>query len=349
MTKVIKADPNLTVEALTEALEEVAKALTEGSLAAFPTETVYGLGCNPFNRRAVERLYEIKGRPKGRPLPLLVLSPDQVDELATEISDAARKLMERFFPGALTLILRRSSKVPDEVCAYTDKVGVRCPKHNIPLALIKACGTPLATPSANLSGRISPTDAGEVIRQLGGQIEYVIDGGKTSIGIESTVIDMTVDPPKILRLGAIGVEEIETVIGKGVEIDEGAMTGRYRPIHARLILVDIDGREERIKALKERAANFMEAGCSVCLVVTDETMQALHTDEALSKALLLSLGSERNLEGIAASLYERIAFADKEKLDVVLVEAVPRHGIGAAIMQRLTSAAHEVIKVSGSE
>lgn len=344
MTRVIKVDPTLPIERLICELDEVVRALKSGALAAFPTETVYGLGCNPFDRDAVRRVYEIKGRPSGRPLPLLVSSKSQVSELASEISDAAMKLMERFFPGALTLILKRSKRVPNEVCAYTDKVGVRCPKHNIPLALITACGTPLATPSANLSGHISPTDADEVLRQLGGRIEFVIDGGKTSIGIESTVVDMTVDPPRVVRLGSVSVEEIEATIGTKVEIDESAMAGRYRPIRSRLILIDIDERAGRIKAIKERAAACVWDALSVCIIATDETAQVLGGEGIPSNVALLNLGSENDLEGIASRLYERISSADKEGIDVILVEAIPRRGIGMAIMQRLVSAAHEVIK-----
>lgn len=344
MTRVIKADPSLPVERLICELDEVARALKSGALVAFPTETVYGLGCNPFDKEAVRRVYEIKGRPSGRPLPLLVSSKSQVSELASEISDAAMKLMERFFPGALTLILKRSKKVPDEVCAYTDKVGVRCPKHNIPLALITACGTPLATPSANLSGHISPTDADEVLRQLGGRIEFVIDGGKTSIGIESTVVDMTVDPPKVVRLGSVSIEEIEAAIGTRVEIDESAMVGRYRPLRSRLILVDIGERTERIKAIKERAAACVRDGLSVCVIATDETIQVIGGEEIPSDVTLLNLGSENDLEGIASRLYERISSADREGVDVILVESIPRRGVGMAIMQRLISAAHEVVK-----
>ncbi|MFA4030238.1 MAG: hypothetical protein GDYSWBUE_001862 [Candidatus Fervidibacterota bacterium] len=343
MTKVIKADPNLPVERLVLELGEVAMALKHGALVAFPTETVYGLGCDPFNREAVKRVYEVKGRPSGRPLPLLVSSESQVRELASEISDAAMRLMERFFPGALTLILRRSKVVPDEVCGYTDKVGVRCPKHNIPLALMRACGTPLVAPSANLSGRISPTDASEVLRQLGGQIEFVVDGGRTSIGIESTVVDMTVDPPRVIRLGSICVEEIEAAIGMRVEVDESAMVGRYRPVSSRLVLIDIGEREGRIKALKEHAAACLGKGLSVCLILTDESVQLLSACGNIPNATVLNLGSESDLEGIASRLYERISFADRERIDVILVEAIPRRGIGAAIMQRLISAAHRVI------
>ncbi|MFA4016041.1 MAG: hypothetical protein RUDDFDWM_001142 [Candidatus Fervidibacterota bacterium] len=344
MTKVISVDPNKPFETLREELKSVAKAILDGALVAFPTETVYGLGCNPFNKKAVERLYEIKNRPKGRPLPLLVISQKQVEVLTAEISDAARALMEHFFPGPLTLILKRSKVVPDEVCAYTEKVGVRCPKHNIPLALIDACGVPLATPSANLSGHISPTDAGEVLRQLGGRIDFVIDGGRTSIGIESTVIDMTVEPPKIIRLGSITPEEIEAVIGKPVEVDEEAMAARYRPLHARIVLVDVENEEERINALIESAQKHLGEGARVCLLATDETITLLKRVGVPSGVVLRSVGSRHDLDKVALYIYERISASDREGFDTLIVEGFQREGIGIAIMQRLSSAAHEIIK-----
>jgi L-threonylcarbamoyladenylate synthase len=344
MTKVISVDPETPFEKLRDELKPVAQAILEGALVAFPTETVYGLGCNPFDKGAVERLYEIKGRPKGRPLPLLVNSQRQVEVLAVEISDTARALMERFFPGPLTLILKRSEVVPDEVCAYTEKVGVRCPKHNIPLALIDACGVPLATPSANLSGHISPTDAGEVLRQLGGRIDFVIDGGRTSIGIESTVIDMTVEPPKIIRLGSITPEEIEAVIGKAVEVDEGAMGARYRPLHARMVLVDIEEEEGRIRALIESAKKHLSEGARVCLLATDETVALLRRVGVPSGVALISIGSRHDLDEVALHIYERISASDREGFDTLIVEGLPRERIGLAIMQRLSSAAHEIIR-----
>lgn len=345
MTRVIIVDPDTPFDELTLKLKEVAEAVCEGALVAFPTETVYGLGCNPFNRDAVERLYEIKGRPRGRPLPLLISSLHQAEELASEISDAAMALMRNFFPGPLTLVLKRSERVPDEVCGYTDKVGIRYPKHNIPIALIVACGVPLATPSANLSGHISPTDAGEVMRQLGGQIDFVIDGGETKLGVESTVVDMTISPPRILRLGAIVPEEIEAAIGMAVEVDEAAMVGRYRPLHARLLLIDIEDHERRINTLMETATACLEEGCKVAVLATEETVRLLSPSLLESPKLrLVNIGSESELDRIATSLYKHIAAADRDGFEVILVEAVPGKGIGRAIMQRLSSAAHKVIR-----
>jgi len=185
-------------------------------LVAVPTETVYGLSANGLNPRAIEKLYEVKGRPETKPINLLIPDLDAAAGLCEEIPDGCRKLAEAFWPGPLTMILKKSSKVPDIVTAGGSTVGLRCPDHPLTLSLLRSCGIPLATPSANLSGMTSPKTVEEVLTYFNGKIPYVIDGGPCTIGLESTILDMTVTPPRILRQGGLAQEEIEKVLGCSV-------------------------------------------------------------------------------------------------------------------------------------
>ncbi len=194
------------------ALEKAANILRQGGLVAFPTDTVYGVGAHAFLPEAVERLYIVKGRPRDKAIPLLLGKAEDMRDVAREPSSLAWRLAESFWPGGLTMVLFRKASVPDVVCAGGDTVAVRVPAHPLVLALIEAVGVPLATTSANRSGAISTVTAEEVQRELGNQIELILDGGRSPGGIPSTVIDLTGDPPVILRQGAILEECLRKVI-----------------------------------------------------------------------------------------------------------------------------------------
>ena len=193
-----------------EAIDVAARILAKGGLVAFPTDTVYGVGAHAFQPDAVERIYVAKIRPRDKAIPILLAQADDLALVAEGITETAWLLAERFWPGGLTLVLPRKANVPDVVSAGGPTVAVRAPDHPVPLALIAALGAPLAATSANLSGRPSPVTAGEVEAELGGRIELILDGGRCPGGVPSTVLDLTTDPPTILRAGAIGVKEIRS-------------------------------------------------------------------------------------------------------------------------------------------
>ncbi len=226
-TKVLSAEK--------EAIGVAAQILAEGGLVAFPTDTVYGVGAHAFQPDAVERIYTAKIRPRDKAIPILLAQADDLALIAERVPDTAWLLAERFWPGGLTLVLPKKANVPDVVSAGGPTVAVRVPDHPVSLALIAALGVPLAATSANLSDHPSPITAQEVEAELGGRIELILDGGQCPGGVPSTVLDLTTDPPTILRAGAIGVEEIEAVLAnyKALAPVPGAVLAGPMSTHAR--------------------------------------------------------------------------------------------------------------------
>lgn len=210
-TKIIKINPK---KPEISKIKKSANIIKKGGLVAFPTETVYGLGANGLNKNAVKKIFKAKGRPQDNPLILHISNINQLSSLVEKIPKNAEKLIKKFWPGPLTIILKKSKKVPEIITAGLDSVAVRMPKNKIALELIKSSGCPLAAPSANLSGKPSPTIAEHVIEDLNTKIDAIIDGRKTDIGLESTVIDLTQEPSQILRPGKITKKQIEKIIGK---------------------------------------------------------------------------------------------------------------------------------------
>ena len=202
-----------------EGISEAAEILKEGGLVAFPTETVYGLGGNGLDKEAAKKIYAAKGRPSDNPLILHVSSIEEVYPLVKALPEKAKKLMEAFWPGPLTLVLPKSDIVPKESTGGLETVALRFPENALTLDLIRACGFPIAGPSANLSGRPSPTEAAHVLEDLGGRIEGILEDGAVGIGVESTIVDLSEDSPTLLRPGAITIEDLEEVLGEKVAID----------------------------------------------------------------------------------------------------------------------------------
>ena len=237
-------------------IEKAAQAITAGKLVVFPTETVYGLGADVFNSKAVAKIFEVKGRPFNDPLIVHVSEKNDVFKLAKSVTVDSVKLMDRFWPGPLTLVMRKSEIVPDAVTAGLNTVAIRMPDNIVALNFIKRAQTPIAAPSANIFGRPSPTCAQHVIDDFGEKIDFIPDGGSTDIGVESTVIDMTCKPPKILRPGGVSVDEIIKIIGE-VDLDNGSniikspgmLPQHYSP-KAELIPVEIGN--SQIKRIKKR-------------------------------------------------------------------------------------------------
>ena len=329
-TIVIKVDPNDPDE---DKLREVAKVAKEGGLVAFPTETVYGLGTNAFKEQAVRRLFEVKQRPPDNPVSVLISDLKQIYQLA-EVNETAEKLIETFFPGPITVVLKAKSNVPNLVTAGTGKIAVRMPNHPIALKIVEFAGVPLATPSANISGKPSPTKAEHVMEDFMGKIDVIVDGGETGIGIESTVIDATARPPKILRLGAIPAEEIEELVGK-VEIAEAPSMkyAHYKP-KAKLIVVFGNGRDEVLEKISKMVEEYKRKGLKIGVGVRK-------IDRSIEADLLIEIGED--VKEYARKIFDTLRRFDD--VDVGIVEGIRGKGIAEAIMNRLMKASDEIVEV----
>ena len=319
-------------------LEQAAALFAQGQVVAFPTETVYGLGANALDRQAVARIFAAKGRPQDNPLIVHCTGVEQVEKLVREIPEEARLLMERFWPGPLTLVLEKTEAVPEQVTAGLDTVAVRVPDHPVALALLQQVPFPLAAPSANLSGRPSPTKAEHVLQDLGGRIPAVVDGGATGWGVESTVLDCTESPFRVLRPGGVTVEELLQLVAvdwqplsKGGEPPRspGMKYAHYAP-EAEVFLVSGPGAAAKIKELSEA---FLGKGQQVG-VMTWEERAGLYP-----KLTVLSMGRQGDLPGLASKLYQLLRAADELGLKALFVEAVSEERLGLAIMNRLRKAA----------
>lgn len=335
------------------AIERVAGILKQGGIAAFPTETVYGLGADAFNADAVARVFAAKGRPGGKPLILHVSGPEMLAQVVADVPAAARVLIEAFWPGPLTLVLKKAAGVPAIVTAGGDSAAVRCPAHPVALALIRTVGRPLAAPSANRSGSPSPTTAGEVMEDLAGLIDAVLDGGPTGIGLESTVVDLNVCPPTVLRPGAVPVETLRRFLpdlrvpaerhegAAGVAAPPGPRDLLRSTPRAQLILVE--GREAgRVAAeVRHRAERYAAAGSRVAVLATAETAGAY--DDLGPGVSVTVVGARRDLAGVGGALFRTLRAVDREGFDIILAEGFPEEGLGVAIMDRLRRAAGEVI------
>ncbi len=353
------------------AIARAAACLRAGGLVAFPTETVYGLGVDALNREAVRRLFAAKQRPATDPLIVHVGSFDLLPSLVSHVPDSARVLSQRFWPGPLTLILPRSSRVPDEVTAGLPTVAVRVPLHPVARALIDAAAVPVAAPSANLFSRPSPTRASHVVEDLDGRIDLIVDGGPTTIGVESTVLDLTTATPTVLRPGAVTIEMLRETIGDVVagfgiresgfdtrdsglgirdsELGDSAMEGRPMPSpgmlekhyspRARLTL--FEGHSSAvIPAVVAAARTAASEGKSVGVIAPEEDRAALGSlFETDSHVRVHMLGSRDTPGTVASTLYATLREFDAAGADVILVRGFPDHGLWAAIQDRLRRAA----------
>jgi L-threonylcarbamoyladenylate synthase len=311
-----------------------AEVLRRGGLVAFPTETVYGLGADAFNADAVKQIFVAKGRPLDNPMIVHIASVADLEALTTHVPEEANQLIERFWPGPLTLILQKSPAVPDDVTGGLDTVAVRMPQHKIALALIKALGHPIAAPSANLSGRPSGTTAGHVLRDFAGKIDMILDGGPVTVGVESTVLDLSRKPPAILRPGAVTQEDLvpllgRVVMGRGAEGKKRSPGTRYRHYspRARVTLVE-PGDEKAIAKLVDQYAK----GKKKMAVV------ARHfTPSGRARPIVRIMPQE--LEEYARQIFAVLRELDELAVDEIIIEKTEEKGIGVAIMDRLKRAA----------
>lgn len=326
-------------------LEEAAAVIRNGGLAAFPTETVYGLGADALNEEAARKIYAAKGRPSDNPLIAHIAKKEDIEPLVREIPEAGKKLMDAFWPGPLTLIFPKSGRVPKGTTGGLDTVAVRMPSDPVARRLIELAGTPVAAPSANTSGRPSPTTAEHVRQDMDGRIEMIVDGGPVGIGVESTIVDVTGEIPMVLRPGAITMEMLKKCVG-AVEIDPAILGPvsqdfkpkapgmKYRHYAPKADLTIVSGEtEDVVRAISRMAAERESEGLSVGIICTDET-RALYPC-----GVVRSMGVRARQETIAHNLYAVLREFDDLNADVIYSESFEGGELSQAIMNRLCKAA----------
>ena len=329
-----------------EAIQTAARVLREGGLVGMPTETVYGLGANALDDAAVRAIFAAKGRPADNPLIVHVPSPESVAPLC-HISEAARALMERFCPGPLTLLMPKKPCIPAVVNAGLPSVAVRIPSHPVAQRLLQACGVPVAAPSANTSGKPSPTTAMHVYHDLHGKLPVILDGGECQVGLESTVVDMTSDIPTVLRPGGVTPEMLLTVL-KEVRVADSVLRPlregeralspgmRYRHYAPGGQLTLITGQQAHVQALSLRMyREAAAAGRSARILAFEEHLAAYRA----AGANALSIGRLAQPETVAQRLFAVLREMDGEGVKALTCEVLPPEGIGLAIMNRLSRAA----------
>lgn len=330
---VIGIDPN-NIERVK--ITDAAKIINEGKLVAFPTETVYGLGADALNPKACAKIFEAKNRPLDDPLIVHIADKEDLFKIAREIPDTAFKLIDEFWPGPLTLVLKKAETVPDIVTAGLDTVAVRMPNNEIALSLIREAKTFIAAPSANLFGRPSPTTAQHVLQDLNGRIDLIIDGGKVSVGVESTILDLTQHPFRTLRPGGISLEKLKTILPdieiykERVILSPGMYARHYSP-KATVILVEEKGKDQ-IDKVGNLAYEFAMQGYNFGIMAKEENKDR-YGDHNVKV-----LGPEKNLPLCAANLFSVLREFDRNNVDVIIAEGVEEKELGMAIMDRLRKA-----------
>jgi len=349
-TKVIKISEDLPPAEITK-LHIAVNIIKSGGVVAFPTETVYGLGANGLDETACAKIYEAKGRPSDNPLILHISDMSQLDELAAEISETAKLLADSFWPGPMTLVMKRTSIVPSLVSGGLDTVAIRMPSNRIAHELIKQSGVPIAAPSANVSGRPSSTRSEHVETDLTGQVDMIIDGGSSVYGLESTIVDVSgKGRPCLLRPGSITVEQLESIVGK-IDIDPAVtahMLSGDRPkapgmayVHyaprAELVIVtgNISSVQRKISELAHKQQASGTNASNIAIITTDEGLDFYRN----APAKLFSLGKRSNLDEPAANLYDVLRSLDEAGITHAFAEGFDEVGIGLSIMNRMKKAA----------
>ena len=328
-------------------IKKQANILKEGKTVIFPTETVYGLGANALDESAVSKIYEAKGRPSDNPLIVHIYDKKQVNDLAKSISEKAKLVMDKFWPGPITIIFKKKDIVPMRTSGGLDTVAIRMPSNPVAKALLEEVKLPIAAPSANISGRPSPTKGKHVYEEMNNRGDGIILGGDCTFGLESTVLDLTNDTPIILRPGSITKEDLEKVIGK-VNIDPAlekkednikakAPGMKYKHYSPNADVFIVSGtRENVINKVNKLVNNNYKEGLKTVVMCLAENKDKYESDTIV-------LGE--NLEEVAANLFNALITADEEEYDIVYTEEFSNHGVGRAIMNRLLkSAGYKIIK-----
>ena len=327
-----------------EAYAQAGALVRAGQVVAFPTETVYGLGANALNPQAVAKIFAAKGRPQDNPLIVHIARKEDINSLTTGLNANARKIMEHFMPGPLTIIVPKAEIIPDVTSAGLDTVGVRFPINKYAQEFILACGCPIAAPSANLSGRPSPTNAQDVLEDMQGKVAGILDGGSCGVGLESTVVDTTSPVPTICRPGGVTYEMLTEVLG-AVEIDPALLGDKnFKPIAPGMKYRHYAPKEpvyllegNAVELLPALVGKAVAAGLKVG-VLCDRAMRARLAQQKQQDGVLLSCWGESR-EALAADLFYLLRDFDRTQPDVILAQGVSEDGIGLAIMNRLRKAA----------
>lgn len=345
MTDIIKIDQKKIDKKL---IAKAGKVLREGGLVAFPTETVYGLGANALDEKAVLKIFKAKGRPSDNPLIVHIASQKELSSIVASVPLKAKKLMKKFWPGPLSIILKKKDSVPDIVSAKLDTIAVRMPANKVALALLREAKVPVAAPSANLSGKPSSTTGKDVIEDFMGKVDVIIDSEQSLIGLESTVIDVTGKIPLILRPGKVTLEEIKRVIGR-VEHDPGILFSEhmvtqprspgmkykhYSP-NAKLIII-MGEKHKAIAKAREIIMDYKNKGKKTCVI--RKTQYAFPGVDIIKQV-------DPTDKSYAREIFRIFRECDREGVDVIVTRAVDEQGLGMAIMNRLRKAAFMIINV----
>lgn len=358
-TEILKIDyKNIDTDKLIYASE----ILKSGGLVAFPTETVYGLGANALDSEAVNNIFKAKGRPQDNPLIVHISENKALESLCLEVLPEVQNLIEKFWPGPLTLIFEKSPIIPDIITAGLKTVAVRMPSHPIALALIENSGVPIAAPSANSSGKPSPTLAKHVIEDLFGKIDLIIDGGASDVGLESTVLDIVATPPMILRPGAVTLEELKLELGEvklspqfaiksnigNANIAPKSPGTKYKHYSPKGELFVFEGKQnDIIDKINELVFNYSKKGTTVGILATKQTKEFYNKHAKLDNGpIVISMGDRNNPGSIAANLFNCFREFDQKNIKIIFVEAINNEGIGFAVMNRINMASgYNIIKV----
>lgn len=325
-------------------LIEAADVLKNGGLVAFPTETVYGIGANALEIDVVKKIYEAKGRPSDNPLIVHVGDAEEVKLYVSEIPEIAYPLMEAFWPGPLTMIFKKNDRIPSEITGGLATVAIRVPAHKIAREIIRLSGLPIAAPSANISGKPSPTIASHVIEDLSGRVDMIVDGGDANIGLESTVLDLTGTVPMILRPGGITKAMLESVVGE-ISLDQHMLSAsehevprspgmKYRHYAPKGKLTIFNGDSQKvIKTINDDVRLHEHSGEKVGVIASDEDREYYVCEN------VVTIGSEHKPEEIAANLFKVLRMMDDLGVDYIYTKAFHEKEIGVATMNRLLKAA----------
>lgn len=332
-------------------IEEAGKVIRNGGTVAFPTETVYGLGANALDDEAVKKIFIAKGRPQDNPL-IIHVSTKEISELVKDVPEVAQKIIDKFWPGPLTVILEKKDIIPNVTSANLNTIGIRMPNSEIALKLIELAERPIAAPSANISGRPSPTEVERCVEDLNGRVDYIIGGESSDIGVESTIVDCTVNPPLVLRPGGITLEMLKE-INPEIELDKALKSKpnddfkpkapgmKYKHYAPNAHLKIIKGKNEKtIEIINEIVENYIEKGNDIAILTTNENLNKFNNGK------VISLGSENDLKEIAKNLFEALRKCDDLGVQYILCQGFEENGVGLAIMNRLNKAAgYDILEV----
>lgn len=339
---VVKVNPD---EPDPEEIRKAATIIRQGGLVAFPTETVYGLGANALDEEAVAKIFNIKKRPTSDPIIVHISEMSQLETVIKNVPPLVHRLADKFWPGPLTLIMPRNDRIPANVSAGLPTVAVRMPSHPVSVALIRESGVPIAAPSANIFSRPSSTKAQHIVNDFSDSVDMIIDGGDSTIGVESTVLDLTSDPPVLLRPGGTPLEELRKVIPdiqfgpKYIKIEEseasispGMLTKHYSP-KAKLLL--FKGPVDKVRArMRSKAVELIDSCKKIGILLPSEDLKSFN---GLNVTTVV-LGSESDLETVARNLFSGMRELDNQGLDVILVRSLNPEGLGLAILDRMIRA-----------